>query len=258
MSMASIIDTHAHYTDEAFDPDREALLAAMPDKNVSRIVTAASGLTSAAAAVELAHKFPFVYAAVGVHPGELDDTAADMEAQLAAWYADEKVVAIGELGLDYHYEDGFSRETQFLWLERQLRLAKELDAPIIFHDRDAHADTLEILKKYRPKGVVHCFSGSVEMAQEIVELGLFIGLGGAVTFKGAKRPLSVAASVPAERLVLETDCPYMAPVPHRGHRNDSSLIPHIAEVIAGVRGITADELLAVTAENAYRLFPKMK
>lgn len=256
--MAQIIDTHAHYTDQAFDGDRLELLAAMPQKGVSHVVTAGSGMSSSAAAVELCHHFSHVYAAVGIHPGELDDITADYPAQLAKWYADEKVVAIGELGLDYHYEDGFPRELQLQRLEEQLQLAKELDAPVIFHDRDAHADTLEILKKYRPKGVVHCFSGSAEMAQEIVALGMYIGLGGAVTFKGAKRPLSVAASVPLDRLVLETDCPYMAPVPHRGHRNDSSLIIHVAEVIAPLRGLTVDELLTVTGQNAFALFPKMK
>lgn len=258
IKMAQIIDTHAHYTDEAFDVDRLALLAEMPQKGVSHIVTAGSGMGSSAMAVELSHRFPFVYAAVGIHPGELDDITEEYTTQLATWYADEKVIAIGELGLDYHYEDGFPRELQLQRLEQQLQLAKELDAPVIFHDRDAHADTLEILKKYRPKGVVHCFSGSAEMAQEIVALGMFIGLGGAVTFKGAKRPLSVAASVPLDRLVLETDCPYMAPVPHRGHRNDSSLIVHVADVIAPLRGLTVDELLTVTGQNAFALFPKMK
>ena len=254
IKMAQIIDTHAHYTDEAFDEDRLALLAEMPQKGVSHIVTAGSGMGSSAMAVELSHRFPFVYAAVGIHPGELDDITEEYTAQLATWYADEKVVAIGELGLDYHYEDGFPRELQLQRLEQQLQLAKELDAPVIFHDRDAHADTLEILKKYRPKGVVHCFSGSAEMAQEIVALGMYIGLGGVVTFQNSRKTVEVAQMIPMDRLLLETDAPYMTPVPFRGRRNDSQMIRFVAARIAELRSMTADDVLAITTDNAKRLF----
>ena len=255
VDMTAIIDTHAHYTDEAFDADREALIASLPEKNVRLALTAGSSMKSSAEAVALAHRWPHIYAAVGVHPGELDDVTEENFGQLRLWAADDKVVAIGELGLDYHYEDGFPHEQQMYWLEKQLKLANELDMPIIFHDRDAHGDTLDILRQYRPKGVVHCFSGSAEMAEEVVRLGMYVGLGGAVTFKNAKKPLAVAAVVPADRLVLETDCPYMAPVPHRGHRNDSSLIIHIAEVLAAVRGVSVEDLLTQTSQNALQLFP---
>ena len=256
--MAWIVDTHAHYTDEAFDEDRSELLASLPQKQVKLAVTAGSSMHSSAKAVELAHTWPHLYAAVGVHPGELDDVTEQNFGLLQQWAADDKVVAIGELGLDYHYADSAPRELQLYWLRKQLELANELKLPVIFHDRDAHADTLDILREFRPKGVVHCFSGSAEMAQEVVALGMYIGLGGAVTFKNAKKPLAVAASVPLDRLVLETDCPYMAPVPHRGHRNDSSLIVHVAEVIAPLRSMTVDELLLQAEQNAYELFPKIK
>ena len=256
--MALIVDTHAHYTDEAFDADRDDVLAVLPEKGVRLAVTAGSSMKSSAEAVALAHRWPHIFAAVGVHPGELGDVTEQNFGQLAEWAADDKVVAIGELGLDYHYEDGAPRESQMYWLRKQLALANELDMPVIFHDRDAHGDTLEILREFRPKGVVHCFSGSAEMAEEVVRLGMYVGLGGAATFKNAKKPLAVAAAVPADRLVLETDCPYMAPVPHRGQRNESSLIRHTAEVLALVRGVTAEELLAQTAQNAFALFSKLK
>ena len=176
-----------------------------------------------------------------------------MEQKIIDFTKKKKCVAIGEIGLDYHY-DFSPRELQKEIFELQLKLSKELDLPVIIHDREAHEDTMTLLKKYRPKGVVHCFSGSVEMAQEVLKLGMYIGLGGAVTFKNARKPLEVAEIVPEDRLLLETDCPYMTPVPHRGKRNDPSFVPIIAQCIADARGEDADALAKNCLENGKRLF----
>jgi len=250
----SIFDTHAHYDDRAFDDDREALLTALPEKGVCGVVNAASDLTSCRTGLTLAEAYPYVYAAVGIHPEAALGLPEDYTEQLAAFYAHPKAVAIGEIGLDYHYEDACPRNIQQQVFRRQVALAKELDAPVIVHDREAHEDTLAILREYRPAGVLHCFSGSVEMMREVVALGMYVGLGGAVTFKNARKPVEVATAVPLDRLVLETDAPYMAPVPLRGHRCDSSLIAHTAARIAEVRGITVETLLDATVENARRLY----
>ncbi len=250
-----IFDSHAHYDDEQFDADREALIASLPEKGVCGVVNAAVDRQSAAVSISLAERFPFVYAAVGVHP----QAAQGVDPKgLSGWMlpllSHPKAVAVGEIGLDYHYEDACPREQQLRVFEKQLEIAVEQNLPVVVHDREAHADTLSLLKKYRPRGVVHCFSGSVEMMREVAALGMSIGLGGVVTFKNAKHPVDVAAEVPLDRLLLETDAPYMAPVPFRGHRCDSSMIALTAERIAGLRGISPEELLAKTAENAYALF----
>jgi len=256
-----IFDTHAHYDDLVFDEDRETLLASFAKKNVCGVINAAVDLPSCKTSLALAHDYPFVYAAVGVHPSELSELSiADLEPTmeaLARLYADEKAVAIGEIGLDYHY-DTVPRTVQQQWFARQVELAVALNAPIIVHDREAHGDTLNILKRYRPNGVVHCFSGSVEMMKEVVSLGMYVGLGGAVTFKNAVKPVEVAKAVPADRLLLETDAPYMAPVPLRGKRCDSTMIAYTAAVIAAVRGITVEELLMQTEQNAKAAFSKIK
>lgn len=248
-----IFDSHAHYDDTQFDSDREALFSSMPQNGVEMILNAATSPQSVKQSIAMAEQYPFVYAAIGVHPSELDTADFSFIDELETLYSHEKVVAIGEIGLDYHY-DTFPRPLQQEWFERQLALAKKLDAPVIVHDRDAHEDTLTLLKQYRPRGVVHCFSGSVEMMHEIVKLGLYIGLGGAVTFKNAKKPCAVAAAMDGDKLLLETDCPYMAPVPLRGHRCDSTQIIHTAEKIAELRGVTVDELLIQTNRNAKALF----
>ena len=186
----------------------------------------------------------------GLNTGDLTDDYLDI---LKGLIKNEKVVAIGEIGLDYHYEKE-TRDIQIVIFREQIELANEYNLPVIVHDREAHEDTLNILKELKPKGVVHCFSGSVEMAKEIVKIGMYIGLGGAVTFKNAVKPVEVAKFVPADRLLVETDCPYMTPVPFRGKRNDSSLIPYTAGKIAEIRGVTAQEILDLTAENARELF----
>ncbi len=249
----NIFDSHAHYDDEQFDIDRNELLVSFREKGISGVVCCGVNIETSKFAVELSHKYDFIYSAVGFHPldnDEYNDGDLDFIKELAQ---DEKCVAIGEIGLDYHYEKE-SRENQLVILERQIQLAIELDKPIIFHDRESHEDTLNILKKYKPKGVLHCFSGSVEMAKEIINLGMYIGLGGAVTFKNAVKPCEVAKFVPADKLLIETDAPYMTPVPFRGKRCNSLHIPYIAEKIAELKGITAQEILDLTDKNARVLF----
>ena len=252
--MDTIFDTHAHYDDESFDEDRAALLSALPHSGVCGIVNAASDLDSCRAGLALADNFDYIYAAVGIHPQAAESLPADYIAQLRTLYAHPKAVAIGEIGLDYYYDDACPRERQSEVFEAQVALACELDAPIIVHDREAHEDTLTVLRRFRPQGVVHCFSGSVEMMREVTKLGLFIGLGGAVTFKNARKAVEVAAEVPLSQLVLETDAPYMAPVPLRGKRCHSGMILNTAARIADIRGISVSEVLRVTAENACRLY----
>lgn len=249
-----IFDSHAHYDDAAFDGDRDEVLAALPEGGVCGVINAACSVASARASLALAEQYPYVWAAVGVHPEAANEFDADALPTLRALAAHPKAVAVGEIGLDYHYPDGAPRAVQLACFERQLELANELSLPVIVHDRDAHEDTLRLLQKHRPAGVVHCFSGSVEMMREVTALGMYIGLGGAVTFKNARKPVAVAAAVPADRLLLETDAPYMAPVPCRGQRCDSRLIAHTAAVVAGVRGVTAETLLAAARTNAETLF----
>ncbi|MGN0543277.1 MAG: TatD family hydrolase [Acutalibacteraceae bacterium] len=251
--MRNIFDSHAHYDSEAFNDDRKELVSALPEQGVCGVINCASDIASSLTSLELADEFDFVYAACGVHPHEAAECKKGYLPVLKKLCNEEKCVAVGEIGLDYHY-DFSPRDIQLQIFEQQIVLAKELDLPIIVHDREAHEDTLTLLKRYKPKGVVHCFSGSAEMAAEIVKLGMYIGLGGAVTFKNARKPLEVAAFVPADRLVIETDCPYMTPVPFRGQRCDSSFIPYTARVIAGVRGVSEDEILDLTRKNANTLF----
>ena len=254
MKYTNIFDSHAHYDDPAFDADREKLLAALPGMGVGRVVDCGAGLASSRKAAALAERYPYFYAAAGIHPEEAHDLPEDWEEQLKDLLTQPKMVAVGEIGLDYHFEENPPRETQKDVFEKQVMLANTLGLPIIVHDRDAHGDTMELLRRHKPRGVVHCFSGSVEMAKEVLRLGMYLGLGGAVTFKNARVPVEVAKMVPPDRLLLETDCPYMAPVPCRGKRNDSSLIAHTAERIAEIRSEDTQELINQAAANASRLF----
>lgn len=251
--MNNIFDSHAHYDSDAFDADRKELLSALHSQGVCGIVNCGSDMATSLSSLELADEFDYIYAACGVHPHEAESCKQGYLPVLKKLCSEEKCVAVGEIGLDYHY-DFSPREIQKQVFEQQIVLAKELDLPIIVHDREAHEDTLTLLKRYKPKGVVHCFSGSAEMAKEIVKLGMYIGLGGAVTFKNARKPREVAEIVPSDRLLIETDCPYMTPVPHRGKRCDSSYIPFTAEVLAEVRNTTAQEILDLTRKNANILF----
>ncbi|MCR4614668.1 MAG: TatD family hydrolase [Clostridiales bacterium] len=252
--MNNIFDSHAHYSDEKFSEDRYAVLDSLFSGGVTGIIECGCDIKSSVEALALSEKYAGIFAACGIHPHECEGASFDNDIpKLTEMLKREKCVAIGEIGLDYHY-DFSPRDVQRDWFERQIQLSLELDMPIIVHDREAHEDTMNLLKKYRPKGVVHCFSGSVETAREVIDLGMYIGLGGAVTFKNAKKPLEVAAYVPAQRLLIETDCPYMAPVPFRGNRCDSSMIPYAAEIIASVRGTAPQEILDLTAQNARALF----
>ena len=249
-----IFDSHAHYDDHAFDEDRDELLASMSEKGVGYILNSGSDVPSSEASVSLSKKYPFVYAAVGVHPHEAKTWNAEAEKRLKELLEEEKVVALGEIGLDYHY-DLSPREVQKAVFRKQLEIARENNIPVVIHERDALADTLEIIKDFPDvRGMFHCFSGSPETAAELVKKGWYISLGGAVTFKNAKKPPAVLASVPEDRLLVETDCPYMAPVPHRGKRNDSSLISFVLQKAGEVRGVSAEYIENKTCENALRLF----
>lgn len=251
--MTHIFDSHAHYDDERFSEDVYELLDTLPEKGVSGVISCGVNAESTRFAQALAQKYDYIYAAAGFHPLNLEDVPENVETVLRELLKAPKTVAIGEIGLDYHYEKE-SRKEQLALFEMQLRLAKELDLPVIVHDREAHDDTLRLLKEIQPTGVVHCFSGSVEMAKEILKLDMYIGLGGAVTFKNAVKPVEVAAMVPAERLLLETDAPYMTPVPFRGKRCDSSLIAYTAARIAEIRGVDTQALCKQTEINTRRLF----
>ena len=249
----NIFDTHSHYDDERFDADRELLLTSLPEKGITKVVSCGCDINSGKANQALAHKFDYFYFAAGFHPENLEGFSLDDLGVIKSIASDEKCLAIGEIGLDYHWMSS-SKEVQKEFFAAQMALANEMDLPVIVHDREAHGDTLELLKQYKPKGVMHCFSGSAEMAKEIIKLGMFIGLNGVVTFKNARKSLEVVKEIPLERLVLETDCPYLAPEPNRGKRNDSSYIPFIAEKIGEVLGMTGQEILDITNKNAERLF----
>ena len=261
--MYSIFDTHAHYTSHQFDDDRHTLLGELPGRGVVGVVDCGTDYDSNRACLALAEQYPYLYAALGIHPESIIEEDAstntrfggDWAAELAAirpLFDHPKAVAVGECGLDYHWP--IPKEAQLALFEAHLKLALELDKPIIVHDRQAHADVYALLKQYRPKGVVHCFSGSAEDAVMLAQQGMYIGFGGALTFKGAKRAVKAAATLPLERILLETDCPYMAPEPCRGKRCDSGLIAHTGEFLAEVRGVAPDVIFTATTENAKRLF----
>ncbi len=250
--ITNIFESHAHFDDERYDEDRDMLIASLPSKGIEAVINIGSGMDSSLATVKLCEKYPFFYGSVGVHPSEIDWLEIDT---LREYSSHPKIVAIGEIGLDYHYE-GYSREKQIEAFEKQLVLAKEVNKPVIIHSRDATEDTLAILKKHKPKGVVHCFSGSSEVAKEIVNLGMYIGFTGVVTFKNARRALEALAATPIDRILCETDCPYMSPEPHRGERNDSSFLCHILEKMAQVKNVTPQQMADITNENAKRLFFK--
>ena len=250
-----IFDTHAHYDDTQFDSDREELLTSMPGLGVTTIVNVSSTLKSCEKCVELARKYPYVYAAVGIHPDEVGSLNEETFAWMERLLDNEKVVAVGEIGLDYYW-DNESHAVQKKWFVRQLELARRHHLPIIIHSREAAADTMEIMKAHAQglDGVIHCYSYSKEQAEEYIKMGFYIGIGGVLTFKNAKKLKEVAEVVPLEQIVLETDCPYLAPEPFRGKRNQSSYIRYVAEKLAEIKGITAEEVIAVTEENAKKMY----
>lgn len=250
-----IFDTHAHYDDEQFDTDREELLKSMEKGGVGLIVNAGSTIRSWDAIVRLTEDYDFIYGSVGVHPDEAGSLDEQSFARMRELLDLEKIVAVGEIGLDYYW-DKESHDLQKKWFVRQLELAREKDMPVMIHSREAAADTMEIMKEHA-KGmdaVIHCYSYSVEMAREYVKMGYYIGVGGVVTFKNAKKLKQVVESIPLESIVLETDCPYLAPVPYRGKRNCSLYLPYVAEEIAEIKGVTAEEVVRQTEENARKLY----
>ncbi|MCR5599966.1 MAG: TatD family hydrolase [Ruminococcus sp.] len=250
----NIFDTHSHYADAAFDADRERVLSELPNKGVKLVMLAASGMDDSTANSQLSKQYDYVYSAVGIHPESVDETPAGYRDKLRRLISSNpKIKAVGEIGLDYHYEN-YDREKQIRFFREQLEFAAELDMPVIVHSRNATEDTVEILKEYRPRGVVHCFSGSAETAKEILKLGMYIGFTGVLTFNNAKKALKALAEVPMDRLLLETDCPYMAPVPFRGKRCDSSMIAYTAEKAAEIKGLPVQELIDMTCRNGMAMY----
>ena len=254
-----LFDTHAHYDDEAFDPDRREVLAGLPQKGVGLVVDPGCTLTSSEKAVALAAEFPHVYAAVGLHPENCHDFQPEQIERLRQLARREKVVAIGEIGLDYYWEENPPRALQQEVLRRQLALAEELKLPVIFHDREAHGDSLAIVREFPAvRGVFHCFSGSVEMAEELLKLGWMLSFNGAITFKNARKAPEVIAALPEDRIMIETDSPYLAPTPHRGHRNESAYLTAVIDKLAQVYEVTPDIVMRTTTDTACRIFPKVK
>ena len=250
-----LFDTHAHYDDKSFDADRDAVLTALPEQGVGLILNPGCDVESSRKAVRYAAAYPHVYAAVGIHPENCGGcTAGDLDA-IRALAQLPKTVAIGEIGLDYYWAENPPRDFQQQVLRQQLALARELALPVTIHDREAHADTLAIVREFPGvTGVFHCFSGSPEMARELLKMGWYLGFDGPVTYKNARRAPEVAAVTPLDRMLIETDSPYMTPVPYRGRRNDSGYVHLVAERLAEWKGVTPEEMARVTTENGKRLF----
>ena len=250
-----IFDTHAHYDDSRFDGDRDAVLAALPEAGVELVLDPGCDLPSSRAAAALAERYGHVYAAAGIHP---ENCAGFQDADLAALrqlLAQPKVAAIGEIGLDYYWEENPPRDFQQMVFRKQLALAEELDLPVIVHDREAHGDSLSIIREFPAvTGVFHCFSGSPEIAEELLKRGWYLGFDGPITYKNARRAPEVAAITPLERMVVETDAPYLSPAPVRGRRNDSRYLPHVIAKLAEWKGVTPEEMTRITCENGKRLF----
>lgn len=249
-----IFDTHAHYFKNDFGEELDAVLARLPEKGVERVLAVGCDVESSENQAALAERYGYIYAAAGVHPeyaGSLPEGWLDKIRRLLSR---EKVVALGEIGLDYHYDDAPPKEVQREVFVKQLELAKELDMPVIIHSRNACAETMEILREYKPRGVMHCYSYGVETAREVVGLGMYIGFTGVLTFKNAKKAIAVCRETPIERLLLETDCPYMAPEPFRGQKSDSSMIAYTGAKMAEIKGVSTEEMIDMANENGKRLF----
>ena len=249
-----LIDSHAHLDDKQYNGDRSAVIAEIKAAGVTNVINIGADMKSSRASVKLAEEFDFIYAVVGVHPHYAKSMTDSDIAELKALAEHPKVVAIGEVGLDYYYEKS-EKEEQKHWFRKQLQLAKELNLPVVIHDRDAHSDCLEILKSENiSNGVMHCFSGGAEMVKTVIDMGLYISLGGVITFKNARVAIEALRAVPMEKLLLETDCPYLSPEPHRGKRNTPAYIPLIAQKIAEIKGISYGEVCRTAAENTKNLF----
>lgn len=249
-------ESHAHYDDERFDEDRDTILASFPAEGIETVVNASSDIKSSKASIALSEKYPFFYAAVGVHPHEVENiTEADID-ELRELSKHPKVVAIGEIGLDYYY-DLSPRDLQRHWFKRQLELADELKMPVIIHSRDAAQECFDIIKNSNVRnGVIHCYSGSAEMAEEYIKMGFYIGVGGSLTFKNNKKGVETVERIPIEKILIETDSPYLAPVPYRGKRNDSRLLKYVVERISQIKNIPENDICNITKNNAQNLFIK--
>lgn len=251
-----IFDTHAHYDDEAFKEDRDRLLNSLEGYGIEAVVNIGASIQTTKNTLELMKRYPFVYGVVGVHPSD----SAELNEHLIDWLREvsgrEKVVAIGEIGLDYYWDEP-DREIQKRWFDRQLELAREVKLPVVIHSRDAAKDTLDMMKARRAEeigGVIHCFSYGVEIAREYLNMGFYLGVGGVLTFKNAKKLKEVVEYMPMDRLVLETDCPYLSPVPNRGKRNSSLNLPYVVEAISEMKGISAEEVVEITTHNAKKMY----
>ena len=251
-----IFETHGHYDDEQFDTDRERLLEEFQRQDIRYVMNIGANIVTSKASVELAHRYDFIYAAIGTHPDdapELSDAAIEMYRQMAA---DEKVKAIGEIGLDYFHED-VPKEVQIHWFRKQLELAEELKLPVVIHSRDAAKDTMDIMKEMQGRlcgGVIHCFSYSTEIEREYIKMGYYIGVGGVVTFNNGRKLKEVVEAIPLTSIVLETDSPYLTPVPHRGKRNDSGYLTHVVDEIAALKSCDREKIIRITRENAHKLY----
>ncbi len=249
-----LFDTHAHMNDPAFDEDRESVFLSLKDKGVGNVMNVGCCLASSKDCIALAEKYPFVYASVGTHPDSADEVNEEVLEAYRQMAKHPKVLAIGEIGLDYYYET-IPREIQIKAFCMQMELAQELNMPVIIHERNAHDDGMRVVKEFKDvTGVFHCYSGSAEMARQLVDLGWYIGFTGVLTFKNARKAVEAAQRIPLERIVLETDCPFMAPEPFRGKRNDPGYVPYMAQKLAEIRGIDLEEVIAATTQNAKRLY----
>ena len=249
-----LFDTHAHLNDPAFDPDRADLLSGLPGKGIELVLNAGCSLKSSYDCIALAEQYPFIYASVGSHPDAADEVSDSVIDKYRKLCKHDRVKAIGEIGLDYYYED-IPREVQLRAFRMQMELARETGMPVIIHERDAHQDGMTVVKEFpEVTGVFHCYSGSAEMARQLVNLGWYIGFTGVLTFKNARKAVETASSIPLERIVLETDCPFMAPEPFRGKRNDPGYLYRMAEKLAELRGISVEEVHSITTGNAKRLY----
>lgn len=254
-----IIDTHAHYDDRAFDEDREEVLTSMGEHGVERIVNVGSSLGACRRTIDLMERYDFIYGALGVHPTDSGELTEDDMEWLKKQCALEKCVAVGEIGLDYYWDEP-DRDIQKKWFVRQLELAQEVDLPVIIHSREAAQDTVDIMKAEHAEktgGVIHCYSYSKELAKTFLDMGFFIGVGGVVTFNNGKKLKEVVDYIPMDRLVIETDCPYLSPVPFRGKRNDSRKLTYVVEQIAAIKGISTAQIEEITCKNAFELYKRM-
>ncbi|MBU5429047.1 TatD family hydrolase [Kineothrix sp. MSJ-39] len=248
-----IIDSHAHYDDEAFEEDRDSLLQFMQDNGIEKIINVGANIKGSRASIALSEQYSFIYAAVGVHPSDTEELDEEKMAWLKEVSAKKKVVAIGEIGLDYYWPEP-DREIQKKWFIKQMELAQEVNLPVIIHSRDAAQDTIEILRQFPANGVIHCYSYTKESAKEFLKMGYYFGIGGVLTFKNAKKLKEAVMEIPMERILLETDSPYLAPEPNRGKRNSSLNIPYVVKELAQLKGISEEEVVNIATENTKKLF----